>query len=143
MKCTVTIDKAREEEIIIYAHERTALVEQIEQMVLKEHSLHGYYRDEIKQINTCEVYCFSVIDNKLYAITENKKYLIKLRLYQLEELLDGNFIKINQSSIANILKIKKFDASFSGTLKVIFKNGYGDYVSRRNIKKLKERIGLL
>jgi len=37
--------------------------------------------------------------------------------------------------------IKKFDVSFGGALTVIFKNGYTDYVSRRQMKIVKERIG--
>ncbi len=74
--------------------------------------------------------------------TRDEEILIYARLYNIEEMLNKDFIKINQSSIANISKIQKFDASISGTLKVIFKNGYTDYVSRRNIKKVKERIGL-
>ena len=36
----------------------------------------------------------------------------------------------------------KYQKTFSGTLSVVFKNGYTDYVSRRNIKAVKERIGI-
>ena len=89
-----------------------------------------------------EVFCFIVENSKVYAICDDKKYLLKLRLYNIEQTLDKDFIKINQSSIANINKIQKFDASIGGTLKVIFKNGYTDYVPRRNIKHVKERLGL-
>jgi DNA-binding LytR/AlgR family response regulator len=46
------------------------------------------------------------------------------------------------SCIANLSKIKKFNASFSGSLSVVFKNGYTDYVSRRSVKFIKERLGL-
>ena len=56
--------------------------------------------------------------------------------------LGTDFIKINQSCIANIRQIQRFDTSFSGTLRVIFKNGYTDYVSRRQLKAVKERLGL-
>ena len=60
----------------------------------------------------------------------------------MEKKLPENFVKINQSCIANIDKINRFDASFSGTLKLIFKNSYTDYVSRRQLKTVKERIGI-
>ena len=83
-----------------------------------------------------------VEDGKVYALTESEKYRLKQRLYLLEEMLDVSFVKINKSCIANIRKIKKFDASFSGTLTVVFKNGYRDYVSRRNLKSVKERLGV-
>jgi DNA-binding LytR/AlgR family response regulator len=75
-------------------------------------------------------------------MTENETFQLKERLYMLEEMLDDSFLKINQSCIANIHKIKKFDASFSGALFVTLQNGYKDYVSRRRLKAVKERIGL-
>jgi DNA-binding LytR/AlgR family response regulator len=74
-------------------------------------------------------------------LTEDK-LLVKLRLYQLEERLDKCFIKINQSCIANVRQISKVEATFSGALSVVFKNGYRDYISRRNLKKVKERLGV-
>lgn len=144
MKCTVILDKTREEEILIYAHQRTDTIDEIERMATDTASqLIGYLRDEIAKLDVKDVYCFTVDGGKLFAVCENEKYLLKARLYNIEEMLDKNFIKINQSSIANINKIGKFDASVSGTLKVIFKNGYTDYVSRRNIKNVKERLGIV
>lgn len=143
MKCTVILDKTREEEIIIYAHQKSEMVEAVENLINdKTQSINGYLNGEIVKLLPREVFCFTVENSKIYAICDDKKYLLKLRLYNIEQMLDKNFIKINQSSIANINKIQKFDASIGGTLKVIFKNGYTDYVSRRNIKKVKERLGL-
>ncbi len=143
MKCTVIIDKVRDEEILIYAHKKSEIIDEIERIAANaEAQLIGYLRGEIVKLDIRQIYCFSVEDGKLYAVCENQNYLIKARLYNVEQMLGKGFVKINQSSIANISKIQKFDASVSGTLKVIFKNGYTDYVSRRNIKKVKERIGL-
>lgn len=143
MKCTVILDNTREEEIVIYAHQKTPLVDEIENLIAqKSTQIIALSRGEILKLNTNEIYCFTVENGKVYAVCEKQKYFIKKRLFALEEMLGDDFIKINQSSIANINKIQKFDATISGTLKVIFKNGYTDYVSRRNIKKVKERIGL-
>ncbi len=143
MKCTVILDKTREQEILIYAHERNELINNLERIATGEdQGLIGFSREEIVRLNTNDVFCFTVDCGKLFAVCENERYLLKARLCSVEDKLDKNFIKINQSSIANINKIKKFDASISGTLKVIFKNGYTDYVSRRNIRNVKERIGL-
>ena len=143
MKCTVILDKTREEEIVIYAHQKNEMIFEIERMAQeKPLQLTGFLNEEIVRLEPQDIYCFTVEGGRLYAIGENEKYLIKARLYNIEEILDKSFIKINQSSIANVKKIQKFDASISGTLKVIFKNGYTDYVSRRNIKNVKERLGL-
>lgn len=143
MKCTVILDKTREEEIVIYAHQKNEMIFEIERMAQeKPLQMTGFLNEEIVRLELQDIYCFTVEGGRLYAIGENEKYLIKARLYNIEEILDKSFIKINQSSIANVKKIQKFDASISGTLKVIFKNGHTDYVSRRNIKNVKERLGL-
>ena len=144
MKYTIIIDKNREEEVIIYAKEKSTLTDEIERLVNDNNpELIGYDKSgEGVKLTTDEVYCFTAEDNKIFAITEKDKLRIKCRLYQLEEILPEYFVKINQSCVANIRKIARFDTSVSGTLLIKFKNGYKDYVSRRQMKAVKERLGL-
>lgn len=144
MKCYTKIDKEHEEEVLIYAHERTKLVDDIESLVNSSSiEIKGVFGDEIIIINPFDVSCFITEANKVYALVDDKKYQIKYRLYQLEELdLNKTFIKINQSCYANIKRIKKFESTISGALRVIFNNGYIDYISRRELKNVKERMGL-
>lgn len=143
MKFSFFVDKEREEEIVVYAHQKTKLIEEIEKLVEENNfELTGYADKEAVKLELSEIYCFISENNKVYAVCEKERYLIRFRLYQIEERLPDNFVKINQSCIADIRKIKKFDASFSGTLTVVFRNGYKDFVSRRNVKKIKERLGL-
>lgn len=142
MKCKVFIDKNHEEEVIVYSHQRNGLVEQIECLVNSQGiEIIGCKDQEIVKLNIADIFCFICEDNKVYALTEKDKFKIKLRLYQLEEKLPNNFVKLNQSCIGNIKKIERFNASFGGFLSVEFKNGYCDYVSRRQLKIVKERFG--
>ena len=142
MKFRLFIDRDREEEVVVYAHEKSRLVSSIEKLVSDNAELIGYNGKTAVKINLSEVYCFVTERNKVYAVTEKERLQMKLRLYQLEEIADENFVKINQSCIANIRTIERFDASVSGTMRVVFKNGYTDYVSRRQMKTVKERLGL-
>ena len=143
MKLRIVIDPNRDEEITIYAHEKSHLVCEIEELV-KNHSvdLIGYSENETVKLDLNDIHCFYIEDNKVFALTENEKYRLKSRLYQLEENLSDNFVKINQSCIANIKKVDRFKATVGGALTVVFKNGYVDFVSRRNLKNVKERLGL-
>ena len=50
------------------------------------------------------------------------------------------FVRISKSEIVNYKKIKSLDMSLTGTIKVIMKNGYETYSSRRNVSKLKELL---
>ena len=143
MKFRLIIDKSREEEVIVYAHEKTKLIEEIENLVKENNfELVGFVDREAVKLDLAEVYCFISENNNVFAICEKEKFRLRERLYKLEEKLPPNFVKINQSCIADIKKIKRFDTSFTGVLKVVFKNGYTDYVSRRNVKNIKERLGL-
>lgn len=142
MKCTVVIDKKREQEVVIYAHERTELINRIEALAAEETELVGYSDREAVLISFDEVFCFCSEDNRVFALCQNERLRLKERLYKIEEALPCDFVRINQSCIANIKKIARFDTSISGTLRVIFKNGYTDYVSRRQLKNVKERLGL-
>ena len=142
MKCTTILNEDREEEVLIYTHSRTELVSEIERLCSNNSlDLIGFKKKSIIKLSVSDVFCFVVEDNKIFATLDNDKILIKRRLYEIEEILDSSFVKINQSCIVNIKKIDRFDASFSGALMVTLKNGYRDYVSRRQLKFVKERIG--
>ena len=143
MKLRIVIDKDKEEQILIYSHEKTPLIESIERLV-EDNSpkLMGYSEKGATMLYPDEIYCFISENGKTYALTEKEKLVIKSRLYVIEGSLDDGFVRLNQSCIANLSMIERFDASFAGTLGVVFKNGYRDYVSRRNLKKVKERVGL-
>lgn len=142
MEFNLIIDKEHKEEVIVYAKRESLLVKEIEELVKNSNQITSFKEDEIVMINPNEVYCFTIESNKLYAIMENERLQIKQRLYQIEEQLGNSFVKINQSSIANINKIERFGATIGGSLIVKFKNGYRDYVSRRQAKFVKKRMGL-
>lgn len=143
MKFTVILNSEREDEVIVYAKEKNSLVKSIEELVNGADNYFTVQNERgIKRITEKEAYCFYIEDKKVYVLTEKEKLLLKMRLYSIEEKLSEDFIKINQSTVINIKKIQRFDVSVTGTLKVVLKNGYTDYVSRRRIKNVKERLGL-
>ncbi len=143
MELEIVINENQEEKIVIYAKERSALIDEIEQLVNSASiDLIGFDDGGAVKLNINEIVCFFTQDNKVFALTEKEKFKLRCRLYQLEEVLGDNFIKINQSCIANIKKISRFKATLGGAINVIFVNGYSDYVSRRNMKSVKERLGL-
>lgn len=143
MKCEVIINPDNEEKVIIYAKENSERIEEIKNAVLENSAdIFAYDDNEIIKLKLNEVCYITTSGNKIYAFCEKEKYLLKERLFSLEEKLPKNFVKINQSCLANINKMERFDTSVSGTLKILFKNGDVDYVSRRQLKTIKERIGI-
>ena len=143
MKLKIFIDPEKDEEILIYAHKKSPLTDAIEQLVSENGvDIIGHNGTESVKLSLNEICCFSVIGEKVFARTLSGDFRVKLRLFQLEERLPDSFVKINQSCIANIRMIDRFDFSVSGSLLVKFRNGSSDYVSRRQMKKVKERFGL-
>ncbi len=142
MKYKLFIEPEREEEVIIYAHQKNELIEKIEALVTCEkEELLGYTDRGVVRLKPAYIYCFAVENGKVYAVTDSERILVKLRLYQLEERFVGDFLKINQSCLVNVKRIKRFDSSIGGSLTVVLNNGYRDYISRRQLKTVKERIG--
>ena len=142
MKCTTYIDKNHTEEVLIYAHERNNIVKEIERITSDIKDIIGFNNRENIILDLNIVSCFISDGNKVYALINNNKYQVKQRLYQLIEILGNNYIRINQSCIANIKQIKNFKSSIGGAILVTFKNNYSDYISRRELKNVKERLGL-
>ena len=143
MKFKLIIDKTKEEEVAVTVHERSSLTEQIEALVMQhtgsDHII-AYTEDEMKKLSFADIECITVLDGKTYAIDiRNKRYRLKQRLYELENLLPSSFLRINKSTLANENRIERFAASFSGAVDAEFKCGYTEYVSRRCFAEIKRR----
>ncbi|MBE5775853.1 MAG: LytTR family transcriptional regulator [Clostridiales bacterium] len=140
------IDKNCREEVIANVRERTPLVDEIERLVLQDNisdQLPGYVDDEITMLVISDIECFVVENEKTYAICKNRKrYLIRKRLYELEDRLPGYFERISKSAIANWKKIAKFKVQLSGAVDAVFQSGYVECISRRCFAELKRRYGL-
>lgn len=137
------IDKNCEESVTALVHERTALIDEIESLVMQENILDqipGYIEDEIIMLDIKQVECFFVEAGKTFAKLRGwKKLSGKKRLYELEAILPVNFEKINKSSLANWKKISKFKVQLSGAVDAEFVSGYTEYISRRCFSDLRKR----
>ena len=144
MKCRVVVDPEREEEIIVYTHEHTPLTRSIERLAAEQEiPLIGYTDREIVPLSLPDVACFIIEQGKVYALCGKQRLHMKCRLYKLEECLPAEFVRINQSCIVNLAQIERFSVSLGGSLKVCLKNGYSDYVSRRQMKTVREKVGMI
>ena len=143
MNYKIEISDSQSEDIIIYAKEKTPVLEKIEELLSSlDKTVIGYKDDTAAVLDADEINCFYVEGGKVYARTDGEIWLIKSRLYRLEETFAKGFVKINQSCLVNPEKIVRFNTSFSGALSVLLRCGYKDYVSRRQLKEVKERLGL-
>ena len=143
MNFQLIIDNENEELITARVKKSSELTDRIETLVKEyvgENKIVAFSEDETVILEIKNIECVTVIDNKVWAITESGKYLIKNRLYEVEKMLTSSFIRINKSSVANISKIKKFISTYSGGVNIEFKSGYTDYISRRCLPQVKRRV---
>ena len=143
MEYKLIIDETADESLVLTVHERNSLVESVEKLVnTKIQQLTAYTEDDVFRISIKDVDCFYTDSGRVCALVGKEKYTVRYRLYALEEILDGDFIKINQGCIVNVNTVKKFEASVGGAIKIILGNGFEDYISRRELSKVKRRFGL-
>lgn len=140
------LDRNHVEEIVATVHQRTALIDEIERLVMQDNlseQIPGYEEDEIVMLDLKQIDCFFVEDERTYAhCQDGKQYLIRRRLYELEKNLPGYYERISKSAIANWPRISRFRVQLSGAVDAVFKSGYTECISRRCFAELKRRYGL-
>ena len=143
MKCNIIIDESGDECVTVVLNKPSPIADEIRALCLAdERTLTAYDEDGSVGLSPTEVYAFSVSDGRTYAVTENGRLRLRERLYEIEAAVGASFVRINQSCLINVSLVKRFKASFGGALSVEMRNGFSDYVSRRQIKAVKERMGI-
>jgi Response regulator of the LytR/AlgR family len=98
-------------------------------------------RGNKRVLRPLDIVSFYAQGQRVFAIDDTEKYSVSSKLYELEEKYGvSGFVRISKSEIVNFRKIKSLDMSLTGTIKVIMKNGYETYTSRRNVAKIKEML---
>jgi len=134
----------QEKEVVIKAAQKDDEVQQImdsiKDVAEKFNHLNGYIGETVYSLALKDVLFFETNDRNVYAHTTNNAFLIHYRLYELEENLPDNFLRISKSSILNVDEILSLSRSVTGNL-VEFKNTYKQvYVSRRFLHELKDKL---
>lgn len=149
MKVGINIDRSVEEvEVLITAQEQSrtvnALYEHIVEFDKKSLETLTAYRDDIaKIVNVTDVFRIYMGNQKVYIQTHQGEYAIRYRLYELEAALDKKqFLRISNSEIVNIKKIRDIDLSIIGRICIRFEDNTQTYVSRRYIPKIKKSLGI-
>lgn len=97
---------------------------------------------DIALLEFSDVYMFRVEDKQVVVYTENNNYLIKKPLYQVEETLGSDFVRISKSAIVNLKKVERVAPSLKGMMFIQLKNGLKDNISRKYLPGFKEALDL-
>ena len=104
----------------------------------------GDYRIPVKQDEIFRIYS---MDKKVYVETEKENLLLKMRLYEFEQLAKDcgwtDFIRISNTDIANFSKVTALDMSITGVVRINFTGGKTAMVSRRYMTKIKDQLNMV
>lgn len=144
MKLELNIDeKVKETLVVVSANKIDKEVQNlINYIEYSSEYLIGIVEDKASIIDIDEIIRVYIEDRKTFVVTLKDAYVVKKKLYEVENMVTRNFVKISQSEIANIKFIKNLDFSNTGTIVIKYKNSDISYVSRRMIKEFKLKLGI-
>ena len=146
MKIEVKIDPSCEEpKILLITNKMTDEVSGVLKKLSGEAPpvIAGFRGDTLEILEQPDIFRVFASAGKVIAETPRGELLLRQRLYELEERLDKSaFVRISNSEIINLKKVRGFDLSFTGTICVTLSNGTVTYVSRRYVTKIKQVLGI-
>ncbi len=146
MKVRIEIDEnLQEQEVIIRSrslNEKTQNIYELLKDISKE-SKHLLLRKDSTEyyLPIDSILFFETMDGCISAHTIDNIYQTEYRLYELEELLPGCFIRVSKSAILNLNHIYSITRNLTASSVVQFMNTHKQvYVSRYYYKLLKCRL---
>ena len=97
---------------------------------------------DIALLQMDEIFMFRVEDKQVKVYSENSEYLIKKPLYQVEETLSSDFVRISKATIVNLKKIERVAPSLTGMMFIELTNGLKDNISRKYLPDFKQALDL-
>lgn len=97
----------------------------------------------IRMVPISDVVRIYAEEKKVLLQTEKETGRVKKRLYTIEsELEEQGFVRISNSEIVNVRKIRRLDTSITGTIRLELSGGVITFVSRRNVTRIKKVLGI-
>lgn len=135
-------EKFKEPEIVICGAEKTSELTELKQIIAEavDEKITVYDERDAVQITQGEIIRFFASRQRVYAQTADATYLVRARLYELEETLKKQFVRISNSEIVNAKKIRRMDTSIAGTIHMYLQADIETYVSRRYMSRIRDSL---
>lgn len=131
-------------EIQIKCKEKNEYVKKLAARIFDEELvINGKIENEYTQISSRDIYYFESVDNKTYIYCNENVYQSDMKLYELEEKLNGTkFTRINKACIMNIAKLKKVKGQINGRLLATLSNGEKLVINRSYVQEVKRILNI-
>ena len=98
--------------------------------------------EQVFLIKASAVYYIESVDKKTFVYTKDVCYDCKYRLYELETMLGGYFMRCSKSMIINLKKVRNVKSQLSGRIDATLINDETVVISRGYVKEVKRRLGI-
>lgn len=128
---------------VIYCSEVTNEIQKLSSfMEAGESIITAKDNERIVILRPKDIFMVRVECEKTVIYCQSRRYISQKRLYELEQQLGRGFIRISKSAIINLNEIDCVEASLSGMMTLILKNGTKDYISRKYLSDFKHYLGI-
>lgn len=130
---------------IVFQHADILKVSNVLDLIVKGEAVHivGYNEFGQKTIECRNIHYFIVELDDVYAALHNTRLIVKMKLYELEDLLsDKDFIRVSKYCLVNIGKIEYIRSALNSKLNLLMKNGDNCEVNRSYLKDFKSALKL-
>lgn len=143
MKLKVVYSDVLEDEIELKINKNNTQLETIKKYIenLKEIKIKFYKRNLEVFIDIFDVLFFETELDHISAHTKDDVFVVKAKLYELENMLPLDFKRVSKSTIINMTKVYAINRSITQPGVVLFKGTHKTtYISRMYFKKMKEEL---
>lgn len=146
MKIRIELDEQlKEEEVVIRCQSLTEEVQEIQKAVsdlISKKQRFVFYRGDTEYYLPLESILFFEMEEKVVcAHTVDNVYQVRYRLYELEEILPGYFMRVSKSAILNTDQVLSISRNLTASSVVEFWHTHKQvYVSRYYYKPLKLKM---
>ena len=146
MKIHIEIDETiKEEEVVIRCNSFDENVQNIQKVLnsldISARQLSVFKHDTEYFLSLKDIIFFETSGNIVVAHTANDMFETKYKLYELEDILPGYFMRVSKSTILNTQMVYSICRNLTASSLVEFSNSHKQvYVSRNYYKPLKQKL---
>ena len=130
---------AKEVRVLVTARERTPEVESLLRRIAAPATIAAYDERGEVLLRPEEIIRIYTEDRRVRLDSDRGSYLLRCRLYELEERLsDADFVRISNSEIVQKGRILRLDFGLTSTIRLILEGGLETYVSRRYVSRIRK-----
>lgn len=130
---------------IVFSEDQLVKVSKILDLIAKGEDVYitGYDSVGQKNIESRYIHYFTIEDEDVYAVLKKHKFVVKMKMYELEDLLrEKHFIRISKYTLVNINKIEYIKPALNSKLILLMKNKAQVEVNRHYYKMFKKTLNI-